>query len=75
MYFVCAAGESELIELEEDVAKQSPFPLVQCSNIYILPGVPELLQQKWRTLKVSTLFLGFQKHSQYLPNLHTLSAF
>lgn len=46
------AGESELIELEDDSTKLSPFPLVQCRNIYVLPGVPTLLQAKWRTLKV-----------------------
>jgi len=46
------AGESELIELEDDSTKLSPFPLVQCRNIYVLPGVPTLLQTKWRTLKV-----------------------
>ena len=32
--------------------KLSPFPLVRCRNIYVLPGVPTLLQAKWRTLKV-----------------------
>jgi hypothetical protein len=47
------AGESELIELEDDTTKLSPFPLVRCRNIYVLPGVPTLLQAKWRTLKVS----------------------
>jgi hypothetical protein len=30
----------------------SPFSLPRCRNVYVLPGVPDLLQQKWRTLKV-----------------------
>ena len=52
------AGESQIIELVEDTGRQSPFPLVQCRNICIMPGVPELLQRKWRTLKVGPLLHG-----------------
>lgn len=29
----------------------SPFSLPRCRNVYILPGVPTLLQQKWKTLR------------------------
>ena len=47
-----AAGSSDLIELVDDQEQRSPFPLVRCRNLYVLPGVPALLQQKWRTLRV-----------------------
>lgn len=25
----------------------SPFPIVRCRNVFLLPGVPHLLQRKW----------------------------
>jgi hypothetical protein len=28
--------------------RMSPFPVLRCRNIYVLPGVPQLLQQKWK---------------------------
>ncbi|GBF98909.1 FAD synthase [Raphidocelis subcapitata] len=29
----------------------SPFPIVKCKNVYMLPGVPHLLQKKWGTVR------------------------
>jgi hypothetical protein len=30
-----------------DDGAQSPFPVLQCRNVYVLPGVPYLLRKKW----------------------------
>jgi len=71
------AGESELIELEDDSTKLSPFPLVQCRNVYVLPGVPTLLQTKWRTLKVRLIGQSAwsgQRMTNLLPNEFYISA-
>lgn len=48
------AGECELIDHKFKDGQVSPFSLPRCRNVYVLPGVPDLLQQKWRTLKVHT---------------------
>eukprot|EP00210_Caulerpa_lentillifera_P001702 g1636.t1 len=39
----------------------TPFPLVKCRNVYILPGVPEYLRGKWRALKTQL------QHQEQLP--------
>lgn len=44
-------GACELIDYTLDTGRQSPFPLVLCSNIYVLPGVPHLLRQKWKAVR------------------------
>lgn len=44
-------GECELIDHNFKDGRVSPFSLPRCRNVYVLPGVPDLLQQKWRTLK------------------------
>jgi hypothetical protein len=46
------AGECELIDHKFKDGRVSPFSLPRCRNVYVLPGVPDLLRQKWRTLKV-----------------------
>lgn len=47
-----AVGECELIDHNFKDGRVSPFSLPRCRNVYVLPGVPDLLRQKWRTLKV-----------------------
>ncbi len=47
------AGECELIDHAFSDGSVSPFSLPRCRNVYVLPGVPSLLQHKWRTLRVS----------------------
>lgn len=42
------AGEVELIDYSQPSGGMSPFPLMKCRNIYVLPGIPHLLQQKWK---------------------------
>lgn len=44
-------GDSEMVDHSFDGGGVSPFSLPRCRNLYILPGVPTLLQQKWRTLR------------------------
>jgi len=39
--------ETVLIDYKLQDGRPSPFPLVRCRNIYILPGVPSLVAQKW----------------------------
>ncbi len=50
-----SAGECELIDHNFNNGRVSPFALPRCRNVYILPGVPHLLQQKWRTMRVRRL--------------------
>ncbi len=43
--------EIALIDYNQADGTASPFPLLKCRNIYVLPGVPSLVQQKWRAVK------------------------
>ena len=38
----------ELIDYKQPDGSSSPFPLLLCRNVYVLPGVPHLLQRKWQ---------------------------
>lgn len=52
------AGMTQVVEYDLPNGKPSPFPLVLCDdNIYVLPGVPHLLQQKWK-VRVQTCSLA-----------------
>ena len=42
------AGEVEAIDYTHSDGQPSPFPLIRCRNIYVLPGIPELLRSKWK---------------------------
>ena len=39
--------EVTAIDCLTDDGSQSPFPVLQCRNVYVLPGVPYLLRKKW----------------------------
>ena len=41
------AGELKAIDCLMDDGSLSPFPVLQCRNVYVLPGVPHLLRKKW----------------------------
>lgn len=60
-------GSSEivLIDYQQSDGSTSPFPLVRCRNIYLLPGVPSLVQQKWKAVKedLKTLSKAVPFHS------------
>jgi len=43
--------EIALIDYNQADGTVSPFPLLKCRNVYVLPGVPSLVQQKWRAVK------------------------
>ncbi|CAL5230010.1 g13451 [Coccomyxa viridis] len=45
------AGEVTAIDCLMDDGSQSPFPVLQCRNVYVLPGVPHLLRKKWLAVK------------------------
>ena len=45
-----SAEEVCLLEVSRDDGSTSPFPVVCCRNIFILPGVPHLLHRKWKVL-------------------------
>ncbi len=40
-------GELKAIDCFMDDGSLSPFPVLQCRNVYVLPGVPHLLRKKW----------------------------
>ena len=42
-----SAGEVTAIDCLMDDGSESPFPVLQCRNVYVLPGVPHLLRKKW----------------------------
>lgn len=44
----------------------SPFPLLRCGNIYILPGVPQGCREKWGALKKHLL------EGELLPPFHSI---
>ncbi|KAG7670256.1 hypothetical protein Ndes2526B_g06667 [Nannochloris sp. 'desiccata'] len=43
--------EIALIDYNQADGTVSPFPLLKCRNVYVLPGVPSLVQQKWKAVK------------------------
>ena len=45
-------GKTELLHYVGDDGKRSPFPLVKVENIFVLPGVPQLVRRKWQPLAV-----------------------
>ncbi|KAL6762532.1 MoaB/Mog domain-containing protein [Haematococcus lacustris] len=45
-------GRLSLVDYRLEGGEPSRFPLLRCDpNIYVLPGVPHLLRQKWQALK------------------------
>lgn len=40
-------GCSELIRYKDTNGNSSPFPLLIVRNMFVLPGVPALVQSKW----------------------------
>ncbi|KAK9840250.1 hypothetical protein WJX74_006136 [Apatococcus lobatus] len=52
------AGEAELIDYAQPSGGLSPFPLMKCRNIYVLPGIPHLLRQKWKAVQEHLLQQG-----------------
>ena len=43
--------ETALIEYKLKDGRPSPYPLIRCRNIYILPGVPSIVEQKWPAVR------------------------
>lgn len=41
-------GACTLVDYAKDDGSPSPFPLIRCRNIFVLPGVPDLLHIKWK---------------------------
>lgn len=46
-----------LLPHDGDDGRPSPFPVVRCKNVFVLPGVPHLLQRKWRAVRAALLSL------------------
>ncbi|KAK9831385.1 hypothetical protein WJX81_008521 [Elliptochloris bilobata] len=44
-------AETAILELEPQDGRTSAFPVVRARNVYVLPGVPELLRQKWQAVR------------------------
>ena len=47
MQCLCHTGELKAIDCLMVDGSLSPFPVLQCRNVYVLPGVPHLLRKKW----------------------------
>eukprot|EP00803_Ostreobium_quekettii_P000689 evm.model.scf_314EXC.14 EVM.evm.TU.scf_314EXC.14 scf_314EXC:82576-94060(-) len=43
--------ECELVDMAGSNGGAWPFPIVKCRNVYMLPGVPDLMRHKWHCLK------------------------
>lgn len=43
--------EVTLLDYEDKAGNRSPFPLVRVRNVYVLPGVPSLVQAKWPAVR------------------------
>lgn len=43
-----SAAETTILELEPRDDRTSAFPVVRARNVYVLPGIPELLRKKWQ---------------------------
>jgi hypothetical protein len=43
--------ETQLVEVLGANGANSPFPLVRCRNVFVLPGVPQLVKQKWPAVR------------------------
>ena len=41
------AAETTILEVGQQ-GRPCTFPVVRARNVYVLPGVPELLRQKWQ---------------------------
>ncbi|KAI3436315.1 hypothetical protein D9Q98_002368 [Chlorella vulgaris] len=61
-------SEVHLIEHRTEDGAQSPFPLLRCRNIFVLPGIPALLQKKWRAVEAHLLSDGPQ-HAPFRTSL------
>lgn len=48
-------SEVHLLDYLQDGGAVSPFPLLRCRNIYVLPGIPALLQKKWQAVEAHLL--------------------
>ena len=42
------AAETTILEAGREQGRLCAFPVVRARNVYVLPGVPELLRQKWQ---------------------------
>lgn len=57
------AAETTILEVGQQQGRPCTFPVVRARNVYVLPGVPELLRQKWQVRPCSV------EHSKSDPSL------
>lgn len=43
-------NEASIIEALDDSGTPTPFPILKCRNVFVLPGIPELMRRKWRSV-------------------------
>lgn len=43
--------EVVLLDYEDEMGNLSPFPLLRVRNVYVLPGIPSLVQAKWPAVR------------------------
>jgi FAD synthetase len=43
--------EVVLLDYEDEAGNLSPFPLLRVRNVYVLPGIPSLVQAKWPAVR------------------------
>ena len=44
-------NEATVVDTLDEAGRPTAFPLLKCRNVFVLPGIPSLLQQKWRSVK------------------------
>ena len=65
------AGACTIIDYTRDDGSASPFPLIRCDNVFVLPGVPDLLRSKWKVKHIA-FACGLRLTMVVKPCLQTL---
>ena len=68
-------GASSIVDYTRDDGSASPFPVIRCHNVFVLPGVPDLLKSKWKVRHctiTSSLHPRMLQHCSHSNNLFSI---